>query len=212
MIKDSKCIYLIKGKMKGFQGVHLNITLSLIMTVMFPKRWRVYALCFCSLWGFCSVAGIFGPFSKLFCSCTSNHHRQMGIPAACWPFPLMAGLSCLQRHQHTLATHHLELSKDKLFSPARMSESQPRSLEGPQSLLLHALPLCRPSGTNPHTSPLSPLFLPFPLSRIGTNCFSFYPPRFSPRDPVDLDWQQINKGKAKSLVMCPVHITWVKPQ
>ena len=65
MIKDSKCIYLTKGKMKGFQGVHLNIALSLIMTVMSPKRWRVYALCFCSLWGFCSVAAIFGPFSKL---------------------------------------------------------------------------------------------------------------------------------------------------
>lgn len=113
---------------------------------------------------------------------TSNHDRQVDIPVVLLTV-LLNGLGCcLQTHQNTLVAPHLELSKDKLFSPTRMSESQTRFLEDHQSLCSVQAPR--------HTSVYSPFHLSFYRFYClveGEIVFLFCQPSFFPRDPVDLD-------------------------
>lgn len=71
---------------------------------------------------------------------------------------------------------------------------------GPSEPLWYALPLCRPPGTHLPILPFHLSFYRFYCLIEGRNCFSFCPPSFFPRDPVDLDWQQISKGKAAKFI------------
>lgn len=125
-----------------FWDVHLNITRSLILPVMSPKRWKVYALCFCSLWRFICC------YLWAFLSCSTHGlltitgwwaSQQPADPPPSWP-----RLSCLQRYQNTSATHRLALSKDELFSPVRVSWLTALLLWGPLEPLSPDLPPCRP--------------------------------------------------------------------
>ena len=71
MIINSKCTYLIKGEMKVFQDVHLNITLLLTVTITSPKDGE-YMPCAAS----CGVS------VQVWGSWTSDHYRQLDVPVA----------------------------------------------------------------------------------------------------------------------------------
>lgn len=105
-------------------------------------------------------------------------------------FPFMAWVSlCLKTSEHLCHTS-FKISKDQLFSPVRMSESQPCTTEDLQRLCcMTCFCVHAPLDTGPpHFLSLHIRLLPFSTVPVGEEmCFSFYPPGLSLRDPVKLD-------------------------
>ena len=130
----------------------------------------------------------------------------------CWPCCGMAGAKLSSDTSEHPSCTSFRTKQRRALLPSQnvwITDTLPRGQSEPLS---HAQPLCRPPGTHRPILPFHLSFYCFYCPIEGGDCFSFCPPSFFPRDPVGLDWQQISKGKAASLLMCPVHILWEKPQ
>ena len=158
------------------------------MTIMSPKRWRSPVLLL--------VENLFRCWALGLLTTTGRWTSQWPCWLFCWI--VWAKLSS-DTSEHPSYTSFRTKQRQALLHNQNVwiTDMLPR---GPSEPLWHALPLCRPPGTHLPILPFHLSFFRFCCLIEGRNCFSFCPPSFFPRDPVDLDWQQISKGKAAKFI------------
>lgn len=128
MIKDSKCVYHLKGKMKGCSFEHHVFS---YFNCHLPQKMERICPVFSAPYGASVRLPVpLGP-SRVLCSYmkswTSNPHRQVGTPAACRPFPSMAWTRLSSEAAEHRSRTSLRPSQDQRFSPAGCLNHSPAS-------------------------------------------------------------------------------------